>query len=52
MSPQTETKIPDGYTLRARETRDPHADERPLLRDEQGRTLAVVERWVPDVRLN
>jgi hypothetical protein len=53
MSPQTETKLPPGYTLQRRDTREQHyTDERPTLRDDAGRVLAVVERWVPDVNVN
>jgi hypothetical protein len=49
MSPMTsETKLPRGYTLEPRHVCQPRADERPILRDREGRTLAVVERWLPD----
>lgn len=48
MSPQTvETRIPDRMTLARRAVCSPRSDERPLLRDERGRVLAVVEAWTP-----
>lgn len=48
MSPTTtETKLPTGYTLEPRHTAA-RVDERPILRDREGRTLATVERWLPD----
>lgn len=49
MSPTTVTRLPQGYTLEPRQTRDPRQDERPLLRDREGHILAAVERWSPDV---
>lgn len=53
MSPQiTETHVPDRMTLTRRATCSPRADERPLLRDERGRVLAVVEAWSPTMAPN
>lgn len=48
MSPQTEMKIPERYSLERRPTCSPRVDERPMLRDERGHVLAVVEAWRPD----
>lgn len=50
MSPmQFEPKIPDRMTLERRHVCAPRQDERPTLRDEQGRVLAVVESWRPEM---
>lgn len=50
MGPQSnETRIPDRMTLQHRPVCAPRADERPLLRDEQGHVLAQVEQWRPEV---
>ncbi len=50
MSPQViETHLPHGYTLEPQRAATPRIDERPLLRDDEGRVLAVVEAWRPDV---
>jgi len=52
MSPQIEaTKLPPGFTLAKRPTCQP-TDERPVLRDENGRCLAIVEQWRPDLSVN
>lgn len=48
MSPNTETlHIPPRLAL-VRRPAQPEADERPMLRDEQGRVRAVVETWRPN----
>lgn len=48
MSPQTEQlRIPPTLRLLPRNA-PPNSDERPLLRDEQGRVIAVVEQWLPN----
>lgn len=48
MSPEvTQTHIPDRYSLERRYACSLRTDERPLLRDEHGRVLAVVEQWRP-----
>jgi hypothetical protein len=49
MSPMFDTpKLPNGFTLERRHVCAPRADERPTLRDEQGRVRAVVEQWRPE----
>jgi hypothetical protein len=50
MSPtvnQSTLHLPPGWRLAQRQG-PPRSDERPILRDREGRTLAVVERWLPD----
>ncbi len=50
MSPQMhETRLPPGYQIAPRPVCAPRAEERPLLRDERGRVLAVVEQWAPEL---
>ncbi len=49
MSPQAErVRVPPTMTLAPRWLGAPMPDERPLLRDERGRVLAVVEVWSPN----
>ncbi len=49
MSPNIEkVQVPATMTLAPRWLRGPQLDERPLLRDAQGRVLAVVESWSPN----
>lgn len=45
---QHETRLPSGMTLQRRPQCFTGVDERPLLRDEQGRVLAAVEQWLPE----
>lgn len=50
MSPQIEQlRIPDGLKLQQRHVCSPRSDERPLLVTKDGRVLAVVEAWRPDL---
>lgn len=48
MSPTIEElRIPARWTLEPRQGAP--REERPLLRDEDGRVRAAVDRWVPDL---
>lgn len=53
MSPETEKlRIPDGLVLQQREVCHQRADERPMLRDQDGRVRACVEVWRHDLSVN
>jgi hypothetical protein len=41
--------IPGGYHLERRKRWAPRGDERPLVRDDAGHVLAVVDIYLPDV---
>lgn len=50
MSPTSEQlHIPDGLRLQQRQVCSPRSDERPLLVTKDGRVLAVIEAWRPDL---
>lgn len=49
MSPQIEKlQIPPKLVL-VRRRAEPEADERPMLRTEDGHVLAVIETWRPEL---
>lgn len=47
MAPES-MHIPSRMHLEKRPTQSPRTDELPQLRDERGRTLAIVECWQPE----
>lgn len=53
MSPSIEQiRIPAGLTLTVRPTCQPQVDERPTVRTRDGRVLAQVDAWRPDLAAN
>jgi len=53
VSPQAESlKVPPTLTMHQRPTCQPQTDERPTLRTRDGRVLATVEAWRPDLAVN
>lgn len=46
---QEQIKIPAHLTLQRRPVCSPRADERPTLRTQDGRVLAVIEQWRPEL---